>query len=83
MKLMYLVVRNLFHTYLQDKYLFILMIACTAVSTFGVYFYSYYLAGYYAAYDCEQYDTVQITDFDSASVEQIVSSVPRKQNQNP
>ncbi|MDE6852845.1 MAG: hypothetical protein K2J67_10245 [Lachnospiraceae bacterium] len=75
MKLMYLVVRNLFHTYLQDKYLFILMIACTAVSTFGIYFYSYYLAGYYAAYDCEQYDTVQITNFDSASVEQMIQSI--------
>lgn len=75
MKLMYLVVRNLFHTFLQDRYLFILMIACTAVSTFGIYFYSYYLAGYYAAYDCEQYDTVLITDFDSASVDQIIQSI--------
>lgn len=75
MKLMYLVVRNLFHIFLQDRYLFILMIACTAVSTFGIYFYSYYLAGYYAAYDCEQYDSVEITDFASASVDQIIQSI--------
>lgn len=75
MKLMYLVVRNLFHIFLQDRYLFILMIACTAVSTFGIYFYSYYLAGYYAAYDCEQYDCVEISNFTSASVDQILESI--------
>lgn len=75
MKLMYLVVRNLFHTFLQDKYLFILMVACTAVSAFGIYFYSYYLAGYYASYDCEQYDTVEITNFASASVDQMIQSI--------
>ena len=72
---MYLVVRNLFHIFLQDRYLFILMIACTAVSTFGIYFYSYYLAGYFAAYDCEQYDSVEITNFDSVSVDQIIQSI--------
>lgn len=75
MKLMYLIVRNIIHTFLQDKYLFILMISCTAVSTFGIYFYSYYLAEYYEAYDCEKYNIVEVTDLQFDRGDQMIQSM--------
>lgn len=61
MKLLFVALKNTKNTFLYDKRVFILIIVCTAITTFGFTFFISYIAGYCQKYYCNEQQSVTIT----------------------